>query len=318
MTDWLSEEESWDLLSQIFPEGLGGADVMESLCPEGWRNSPLRLAIHPSPEQRYEELVHMRKNLEWLQAMNEERRRRMPSEQGGTGAGEDLRSAPLPLDPLPKRETFLAETRDREEEPPDSDGAELGRLVGLCLWDVLSDNHDLILSDGQVRHLGSFRAAAGIIADFFCGKAPLREKDTFGHAEMTFDMGYCEFYMGTSLIAGRTDLGSIYRLIFKRLQALDCAWQYSFPKLGVVRFARQENAGKAGAAEWEGYDPSAAIAREEEEHRKEAEFRRLQQELERIHAESLEAAKRLPPPDTVLAYEQVFGHWPSGWPPWEE
>ena len=32
--------------------------------------------------------------------------------------------------------------------------AKLGHMAGLCLWDILSDNHELILSDRRVVHLG--------------------------------------------------------------------------------------------------------------------------------------------------------------------
>lgn len=34
------------------------------------------------------------------------------------------------------------------------------KLLGLCLWDVFSDNHDVIAADGRVVHLGSFRGSA--------------------------------------------------------------------------------------------------------------------------------------------------------------
>ena len=51
--------------------------------------------------------------------------------------------------------------------------AKLGYLIGLCLWDILSDNHDLILPDGRVVHLGSFKGAAGLISDFVAGGWPM-------------------------------------------------------------------------------------------------------------------------------------------------
>jgi hypothetical protein len=33
--------------------------------------------------------------------------------------------------------------------------------------------------------------------------------------------------------------------------------------------------------------------------------------------EALNKAKNQPPPQTVVTYLEVFGHWPAGWPPWE-
>lgn len=313
MTDWLSEEESQDLLTRLFPKGLGGDDVMAALCSEGWADSSLRLALHPTPERAYEELVRMRENIERLHAAGEERRKRLAEEQGAGGEARKLLPEPRPLEPLPDFETFRADYRARSEEQTEPDSAELGRLLGLCLWDVLSDNHDLILPDGRVRHLGSFRATAGIIADFYHQKPPPAPDEDFAFDFSALDMSYCEFYMGTAMISGRTDLGPIYRFIFERLQASDHAWQYAFPKLGVVSFA---DAGGEGS-DWEGYDPSNALAEAEEKRKKAQEFREMQESLERLHEESLEAAKSQPEPATVVAYRAVFGHWPAGWPPWE-
>ncbi len=310
MTDWMPENESLELLRRLFPQGLGGADVMAALCPEGWAASPLRLAFHPTPEQQYEEAVRWRENLERLGGVFGNRRAK-----DRTGAdGRPLPSAP-PLEPLPEREVFLAEARTKPDAQEEPDEKELGRLMGLCLWDVVSDNHDLILPDGSVRHMGSFRATAGIIADFFYQKPPHEEDAEEVWNFNAWDMDYCEFYMGTWAIGGRADLSPVYRLIFERLKALDYGWQYAFPKLGVVRFQKPET--PDGKPEWEGYDPSAALAGQEKERAEEAEFRKLQADLEAAHREDLEAAKKRPPPLTVQAYREVFGHWPAGWPPWE-
>jgi len=307
MDDWMPEQEAWELLGGLFPLGLGGADVKETLCPGGWQLSPLRLAFHPSPERRYEEAVRSRENLERLTELFKGRKSRPTP---------NTRPAPEPppLEPLPDRETFLALARAEDETASESDEQELARLVGLCLWDVLSDNHDLILPDGRLRHLGSFRATAGIIADFFDSPSQATTEDSdpdwgFG------GMGYCDFYMGTWAISGRTDLGPVYRLIFERLKALDFAWQYAFPRIGLVRFEKPESAD--AAPEWEGYDPSEALAEKEEQVQKKAEFEKLQADLESAHREALEAAKNRPVPPIVQAHQAIFGHAPAGWPPWE-
>jgi len=294
MDAWFTDEESFALLRDLFPEGLGGADVQALLCPKGWRDSPLRLSFHPTPEQEFEEAVRWHENLLRLQ---EGARKRNPE------------SVPPPPDPPPERETFLAEARARPDRQEESDERELARLVGLCLWDVLSDNHDVILADGTCKHLGSFRATAGIIADFFSEA----NRPDAGDPEDSwrFDsMDYCEFYMGTWTIGGRADLSPVYRMIFARLEALGLDWRYAFPRLQMIRFAKPESE----ESEWKSYDPSAAFEEEE----KEREHARLEAELEKAHQESLEAAKDRPPPETVSAYYDVFGRWPPGWPPWEE
>ncbi|MCW5558288.1 MAG: hypothetical protein KIT22_10715 [Verrucomicrobiae bacterium] len=271
---------------------------------EGWAASPLRLAFHPTPEQQYKEAVRWRENLENLHG-------RFGKRKAKDRTGPDGRPfpSPPPLEPLPEREVFLAKARAKPDERA------LGCLAGLCLWDVVSDNHDLILPDGSVRHIGSFRAAAGIIADFFYQKPPCEEDAEEVWDFNAWDMDYCEFYMGTWAIGGRVDLSPVYRLIFERLLALDYGWQYAFLRLGVVRFQKPE--APEGQPEWEGYDPSAALAGQEKEREEEAEFRKLQADLETAHREALEAAKKRLPPLTVQAYREVYGHWPAGWPPWE-
>lgn len=236
-SEWLNEQESFDLLERMFPTGLRSADLLSALCPRGWQNSSLKQLFEGARETTQEE-----------------------------------------------------------------DFAKLGYLIGLCLWDILSDNHDLILPDGRVVHLGSFRATAGIIADFVAGECPT----DFGAGE-----GYLEFYLGTWAIKNRTALKPIYQHIFSRLRECDVDWKYSFPRLLVIQFKPQEDQEE----HFENYDPSAAFAAEQKEREENEEYARTQEELEKLHQESIELARSNPPPGTVQAYFEVFGKWPSGWPP---
>lgn len=298
-----------ELLGNLFPRGFGGSDVMAELCPDGWASSSLRLSFHPTPEQQYQEAVRWRENLERFRNLTAKKK---PKDESDKNPSPD----PPPLEPLPDRETFLAEARARPDVQDEEDGRELGRLVGLCLWDILSDNHDLILPDGRVRHMGSFRATAGLIADFFQrspsgGKAAAAESWDF----RDFAMDYCEFYMGTWAISNRTDLSPVYRLIFERLKALDYGWVYAFPKIGIVRFPKPESANDK--PEWENYNPAESLAREQQEAEEEAEFREMERKMEESHRKALEEAKSRPPPLIAQVHSEVFGHWPAGWPPWE-
>lgn len=43
---------------------------------------------------------------------------------------------------------------------------EVTDLVGLCLWDVFSDNHDVITVDGRVADIGSFRGAGAFLDEY--------------------------------------------------------------------------------------------------------------------------------------------------------
>lgn len=183
--------------------------------------------------------------------------------------------------------------------------AKLGHMAGLCLWDILSDNHELILSDRRVVHLGSFRAAAGIISDFAAGERSIG----FRSGE-----DYLDFYMGTWAIKNRNALKPIYRYIFSRLRECGVDWKYSFPRLQVIRLEPQED---HTTENFESYDPSASFAAEQKEQAENEQYVRMQEELEKLHQESIELARSKPPPETVQAYFEVFGRWPSAWPPWE-
>ena len=193
-------------------------------------------------------------------------------------------------------------TPQRSQE--EADIAKLGHLIGLCLWDIISDNHDLILPDGRVVHFGSFRAAADVISDFLAGESPM---------DLRSGEGYLEFYMGTWAIKNRTALKPIYRYIFSRLRQCGVDWKYSFPRLQVIRLKRHED----HEEHFENYDPSAAFAAEQKEREENEQYARIQEELEKLHRENIELARSNPPPETVQAYFEVFGRWPLGWPPWE-
>jgi len=44
---------------------------------------------------------------------------------------------------------------------------------------------------------------------------------------------------------------------------------------------------------------------------------KMKAELKKIHGEAIEHAKQQPVPEIVLAYQNVYGIFPHGWPPWE-
>jgi hypothetical protein len=43
----------------------------------------------------------------------------------------------------------------------------------------------------------------------------------------------------------------------------------------------------------------------------------MKAELKRIHLEAIKDARQQPVPTVVLAYQNVYGSFPQGWPPWE-
>ena len=276
----LDQSECLDLLDRLFPHGPSGADVRREIAPGGWENSPLKAVFHPSAGQ-------------------------------------------VPV-----------------ETPVDAD-REVRELVGLCLWDVFSDNHDVAAPDGRRADLGSFRGSGATIAEWVNSRlghppepelsveqevAALMEKDRVMREAMASgdysalmvrpERGgvrvyeYVDFHLGSGTIGGRADLSPVWRLIFRRLRGLGCDWTYSFPRVGVVSFARPEADDDPTS-----YDPSAAFAAGQEREAKERETAELRERLDESYRDSVAAARRGPPPELVLAYRAEYGELPEGWPP---
>ena len=277
--DWgrLSEQEQSDLFDRLFPTGLAGPDVQEEVAPGGWEDSALMACFHPSVEQRWREAVRMHRNIEsfpW---------RRGPS----------------------RPEPTLEDIRKEHKDTPVEAERELRDLVALCIWDVFSDNHDVIAPDGRQADIGSFRGAAGFIADFLNTKLGTSQYD------------YMDFYMGTIWLSDRADLTIVFRMIFRRLKREGCDWHYSFPRLGVVDLGPLHDTLKPddGTPEWAAYSPSASFEREQRQKDEDEKVDELRRVLDEAYRRDVEAARQRPPPLIVEAYRAIFGGYPSGWPP---
>jgi len=276
----LTDKQALDFLSRLFPGGLGDPGLLIELCPEGWDASPLRIAFHPTMEQRYEE------HLSWLRSPIRTISKRLEGNKDSTPA------------PIPTLEEFIAKQKPSTRAEMTADG-ELIELLGNCLWDILSDNHKPVTKEGEPVSFGSFRMVSSLIDEFIEG-GPLSED--WGQGD------HMRFYMGSTFVRNRTDLGTIYQMIFRRLQLLGYEWRYSFPRIYAVRFDKEP-------LDPADYDPSKAFA-EEEKRRAEDQAHLIEQEqINRELAEAKRQAWDHAPPAVVLAYQEVFGKDPHGWPP---
>lgn len=285
--DRLTDAELKNFFDRLFPHGLAGADVLAEIAPEGWEKSPLLACFHPSPEQVFEESLRMHRNLEDLVGRRRER------EPGNAGLA-------------PRPEPTLEEVRANWTETPVEVVEEVTELMGQCLWDVFSDNHEVVAADGRVVDIGSFRGASAFLDEYLAGECD---------GSCSFRGGDCmRFYMGTIWVSGRADLTPVYRMIFRRLRALEADWEYHFPEIGLVDLSPlREELEKPGKPEQ--YSPSEAFAREQEERQRQEETERMRAELAELAARARREALDRPPPATVCAYESVHGHDPKGWPP---
>jgi hypothetical protein len=263
---------------RLFPQGFAGPDVVQELAPKGWENSPLLAVFHPSLEQVYEETLRIHRNL------------------------ADLRK-PDDARPLPPEPTLDEIAKDRQESAIEV-AREVGELVGQCLWDIFSDNHEVVSADGRVLDLGSFRYAGGILADLLNRQTGSQNYD------------YINFYLGTIWISQRADLAPVYQMIFGRLRKQGFDWVYHFPRLYAIDLSPlKESLERKDQPEWADYDPSKALAKEEEEKQRQKELAEFRESLDKGHREAIQEARKGPPPTTVQAYQRVYGRNPRGWPP---
>jgi hypothetical protein len=277
----LTDPELKSLFDELFPHGFAGPDVLAEIAPEGWEKSPLLACFHPSPEQVFKEQVQVHRNLEELF-----RHRPKPE--------------PNPPAPAPRPEPTLREVQADWKETAMNTSEELTELVGQCLWDVFSDNHEVVAADGRVADIGSFRGSSAFLDEYLAGNQdPWREGDCM------------RFYPGTIWTSARADLTPVYSMIFRRLRALGADWEYHFPELGVVDLSPLRDELKKE----ETYSPSEAFGQEQEERVRREELERMRAALAAAAAQARrEAMDRLPPP-TVRAYQDIFDRDPPGWPP---
>jgi hypothetical protein len=110
---------------------------------------------------------------------------------------------------------------------PSGDG--LIEVVGCCLWDIVSKNHQVTDTNGQHLSLGSFRAAGEAIAEFVEQHAP----------DGTRGWDYMDFYLGSRWPRPPADVAplyqAIYSLIFERMRATGFDWLYRGPHATIMQ-----------------------------------------------------------------------------------
>lgn len=192
-----------------------------------------------------------------------------------------------------------------EGDDQDETERNIRELVGRCVWDIFSDQHDVIAPDARALHLGSHRMAGEFIADFLNRQTGRRQFD------------YMNFYMGTSAPwAAEGDFTSIYEWIFGRLKADGLDWVYQFPRIHLVDFRPlAEQLRREEKPDWENYSPSESLAKEMEDKQRDKEIAEFREQLEEDRNEAIAEALQQPAPAVVRAYRQVYGDWPEGWPP---
>ena len=250
-------------------------ELLQTVAQDGFSNSPLALVFHPTPERLYKEYCQMSENFARLQRVRKKQEDRTPVE------------------------SFEEFVKDLKSEPVE-EHYEMVSIFGDCIWNIFSNNHTVFNENAESYDIGSWRGSGGFIADVI-NKLQLV-------SDQSFD--YMDFYMGGILSHERADLTPVYEFIFKKLSAKNLDWEYSFPRMGLISFRKDEDE-KDDIAN---YNPEEAVKKQLEKEQQQNEIEKLQQQFEDIYNSEYEEARSKKPSPEVMAYYNVYHRYPQGHP----
>lgn len=201
----------------------------------------------------------------------------------------------------PKPEPTLEEVRADWKETSVNVVEEVTDLVGEYLWDIFSDNHEVMAADQRVVDIGSFRGASAFLDAYLTKSLPDRKRGDESR-----------FYMGTIWISPRADLMPVYRMIFRQLKNFGVDWGYHFPQLHLIDLSPLRK--EMEQAKPEEYSPSEAFAKDQEEQERQIELEKSRAELDELTSapgarQWLSAARGCPSLSGSLRSRY------EGWPP---
>lgn len=261
------DKECIELLLKIFDNY---EILLQSIVPNGWKESDFVKFLHPTAEQQFEEHVRISENLNKLTKKSKRENKSL--------------------------KTIKDFTQDNLKDVNEFD--EFIYILGLAVYDIFSNNHEVIGSDTKIYDLGSMRGSGGFIADFINMHHPL-----------SYRLDYIDFYMGSIWIKDRSDLYPFYFHIFKTLKENKCNWNYSFPRMYLIDLKETENEETDNHSE---YRPENAIEKQLEKDNDE--ITKFKQDLDKIYEDEYEEAKYKPLTSLVKAYKDVYSVLPNGHP----
>ncbi len=261
-----SEKSCAELLTYIFSDF---ENFLKRIAPDGWNNSEFRKFYHPTPEQQFDEYKTLSNNL-----------------------------AKLSKKPITDGDKTLLDFQKEYVDEPAKEPEECIEILGNAVYDVFSNNHEVISASKKVYDLGSMRGSAGSIADFL---------NSF-FTEYRFNFDYIDFYMGTIFLRERADMTPFYEYVFNKLKEKDCSWKYSFPRVYLLDFKKAKEVDTSP----EKYNPEESLLKELERKKEKDKIEKMRQELDDAYLEELEEARSKPLPKVVQAYKNIFGFLPEG------
>lgn len=263
----VSNIEITELLNRIFDNS---KTLLALIAPNGWQFSAYINFFHPTPKQQFEEEKALRERLNKL-AKNQ-----------------------TPI------EGINLDKYQQDDLNDISETEEFQYVLGLCVYDIFSNNHEVYSNDNRVYDLGSFRGSGSFIADFLNNKNLVSK-----------NYDYLDFYMGTIWIESRADLLPFYEYIFQILKTEKRDWNYCFPRLYLLDLHNKETNETETPSD---YKPEKSITNEIERIDKEKEIEKFQNELDSSFQKEYEDEKYKPLIPIVQAYKNIYKRLPKGHP----
>lgn len=266
-----TNSEGKEILNYIFKDF---SRLYKEIAPNGWINSEYIHFLHPTPKQQCEENKIITDNINKLLKKKNQKEKEYSDES-------EFKQDELIN--IPELEEFLY-------------------VLGLCVYDIFSNNHEVVGHDAKIYDFGSFRGSGRFIAEFF--------NKEFDNLNKNYD--YLDFYMGSIWIKSRGDLLPFYEFIFNNLKEFNCDWNYSFPRLLLID--PKKVFGSAVDDEFKNYDPEQAMLKEIELSAENKVMNKFKDELDKAYLEKYEEAKYIPLTSIIKAYKNVYGVLPNGHP----
>jgi hypothetical protein len=176
---------------------------------------------------------------------------------------------------------------------------ELREVIGLSLWDILSDGHLVIAADGRAVDIGLIHSASNFLDGCVGGDASMGRQ------------GLPRFFLGTHSISRRADLTRVHAMIFRRLRSLGADWFYRLRLYGPADFDSWreacESAGSGGCTQ--------AVPDHARQRQRAKDSKWFRSEFGAGFARGIAEMMKRPPPPAVLGYRRVYTRDPRGWPP---
>ncbi len=263
--------ECTEILKYIFNDALS---LYHKLAPEGWVNSDYIQFLHPTPKQQFDENKLMMDNINGL----------------------------LKKKNLKEDDTLELSSFKQDELVGINEFDEFLYVLGLAVYDIFSNNHDVIGVDNKIYELGSMRGSGNFIAGFLC--------QNYNYPPGKYQ--YMDFYMGTIWICSRADLTPFYEFVFQKLKELHCDWHYFFPRLFLIDPKKVLDSMECHDRST--YQPELSVINKLGLTENDQKAKEFQKDLDKTYEDEYEDAKYKPLNKLVKAYKNFFGKLPKGHP----